>query len=97
MLTPDHTDEALIHALNRHPHLKERITQILAIVEDDAGDLARAAAAERRVIEEVRRLGQDSLHAWAEQQVERTSLAAAERGDVRRAGKKNFAGTVRSD
>ncbi len=97
MPTPVHADDALIHALNRHPQLKQRIERLVAVVEDAAGDLARADAAERRVIEEIRRLGQESLQAWAERQVERTSLAAAETGDVRRAGKKNCAGIARSD
>lgn len=89
------TDEVLLQALKRYPQLKNRITHLMAVVEDAAGDLAQADAAERRVIEEIRRLGQESLQAWAERQVEQTSLAVADTGEVRRGGQKNSAGTVR--
>jgi hypothetical protein len=92
----DQTDAALVQALKRYPQLKQRIAHLMAIVEDAEGDLARADAAERRVIEEIRRLGQESLQAWAERQVEQTSLTAADPGEVRGGGKKNSAGTVRS-
>ena len=64
----EQTDEALMQALKRYPQLKQRIGHLLAVVEDAEGDLARADAAERRVIEEIRRLGQESLQAWAERQ-----------------------------
>jgi hypothetical protein len=92
----DHTDEALLQALKRYPQLKERIRHLVAVVEDAEGDLAQADAAERRVIEEIRRLGQESLQAWAERQVEQTLLTALDVGDRRRGGQKNSAGTVRS-
>ena len=90
------TDETLVQALKRYPQLKQRITHLMAVVEDAEGDLARADEAERRVIEEIRRLGQESLQAWAERQMEQTALTAAKTGEVRGGGKKNFAGTVRS-
>lgn len=96
MPTLDRPDDALIHALNRHPQLKQRIERLVAVVEDAGGDLARADAAERRVMEEIRRLGQESLQAWAQRQVEQTARSALESGEVRRGGKKNCAGTVRS-
>lgn len=80
-------DEALLQALNRYPQLKQRIGHLMAVVEDAEGDLARADAAERRVIEEIRRLGQESLQAWAERQVEQTT-ATTGTGERRRAGKK---------
>ncbi len=89
-------DEELLEALNRHPSLRQRIEQIMAIVEDAGGDLSRADAAERRVIDELQRLGQESLQAWAQRQVEQTTRARLESGEARRAGKKNWAGTVRS-
>ena len=79
-----------MQALKRYPQLKQRIGHLLAVVEDAEGDLARADAAERRVIEEIRRLGQESLQAWAERQVEQTSVTAAETGEGRSGGKKTL-------
>lgn len=90
-------DKELLDALNRHPSLRQRIEQIVAVVEDAGGDLSRADAAERRMIEEIQRLGQESLQAWAQRQVEQTTRATLESGEARRAGKKNCAGTVRLD
>lgn len=92
----DESDATLLQALKRYPQLKERIRHLMAVVEDADGDLAQADAAERRVIEEIRRLGQESLQAWAERQVSQTSLAMMEAGDARRGGQKNSVGTVRS-
>ena len=92
----DQTDEALVQALTRYPQLKRRIAHLMAVVEDAEGDLTRADDAERRVIEEIRRLGQESLHAWAERQLEQTALTVADTGEVRVGGKKNSVGTVRS-
>ena len=51
--------------LNAHPHLRERVDQLLAIVEDAEGDIDKADEAERHVIEELRRLGLEVLENWA--------------------------------
>jgi len=64
--------------LNAHPELRSRFESILSVVGDDAGDLKEADAADARMIEEVRRLGQESLTAWAQQQVEHTTAAATQ-------------------
>lgn len=63
------------------------------IVEDSNGDPARADQAERRVIEAVRRLGQEASQGWAEGQIARVAEQAAATAEVRRAGKKDSAGT----
>lgn len=96
MPTHAQRDEELLEALNRHPSLRRRIEQIVAVVEDADADVSRADAAERRMMEELQRLGQESLQAWAQRQVEQTTRATLESGEARRAGKKNCAGTVRS-
>ncbi|BCU07026.1 hypothetical protein Atep_17030 [Allochromatium tepidum] len=81
-------DKELLDALNRHPSLRQRIERIVAVVDDAGGDLSRADAAERRMIEEIQRLGQERLQAWAQRQVEQTTRATLESGEARRAGKK---------
>ncbi len=63
--------------LNQHPHLKKRIEKLLEIVENADGDLKKADEAEKRVVEELRRMGNEVLHDWAssreKQEVEDTN------------------------
>ena len=51
--------------LQAHPHLRDRIHQILSIAEDAEGKIDKADEAEERVIEELRKLGQEVLQNWA--------------------------------
>src|SRR5579871_4881322 len=90
-------DEDLLKGLNAQPQIKARIVSLLAAVEDAQGDLKKADAAEQRMIEEMRRMGQEAMQAWAERQVEKTEQALREEGQVQREGKKNSAGTRRSE
>jgi hypothetical protein len=83
--------------LAAHPQLQARVEAVLAIVEDTAGELTRADAAEQRVIEALRQMGNEALHAWAVAQEQRQveavrTPAAALTGH----GQKNSAGTPRS-
>jgi hypothetical protein len=48
MLTTD-PDHVLLERLNRHPQIRARVENLLAVVEDAAGDCERADAAERRM------------------------------------------------
>ena len=57
-------DEAILRGLNANPQIKNRIASMLAVVEDTAGDSKEADAAEMRLIEEIRRLGQEAMQAW---------------------------------
>jgi len=87
------SDEEILRGLNANPQIKNRIASLLAVVDDAAGDLKLADAAEMRMIEEIRRLGQEALQAWAERQVERSEQELRRGGEVQREGKKNSAGT----
>jgi hypothetical protein len=93
MDTRNLSDEEILRGLNANPQIKNRIASLLAIVEDRAGDLKEADAAEMRLIEEIRRMGQEALQAWAERQVERSEQELCRGGQVHREGKKNSAGT----
>lgn len=89
MITTDRDrDRELGERLNRHPRLRARVESLLAVVEDAAGDCAQADAAERRVIEELRQLGNDALTAWAECGVQKHSGEAQAEPDWRPGGKK---------
>ncbi len=73
MTEPLMSDAELIRRLGVHPELRSRMESLLWAVEDEAGELRRADAAEMRVIEEMRRTGQVALRAWANRQVDKTS------------------------
>jgi hypothetical protein len=87
------SDEEILRGLNANPQIKDRIASLLAVVDDADGDLKLADAAEMRLIEEIRRLGQEAMQAWAERQVERSEQELRRGGEVQREGKKNSAGT----
>ena len=93
METVNLSDEAILKGLNANPQIKSRIASMLAAVEDAAGDLKEADAAEMRMIEEIRRMGQEALQAWADRQVQRTEQELRQTGQVQREGKKNSTGT----
>jgi uncharacterized Ntn-hydrolase superfamily protein len=93
MKTPMLSDEAILQGLNAHPKIKERIASMLAVVEDAGGDLKLADAAEMRLIEEIRRMGQEAMQAWADHHIIQSEHAIRQSGTVHREGKKNSAGT----
>ena len=86
-LTPH--DEELIRRLNAHPHVRRRVESMLSAVEDESGDLKLADDAEMRMIEEVRRMGQEALQAWASRQTNQCSQQASQDKTTWREGKKN--------
>lgn len=87
------SDEELLRRLGAHPQLRNRMESLLQAVEDEAGELREADAAELRVIDEMRRMGQEALQAWASGQVERTSRQSCQERGVWSEGKKNCTGT----
>lgn len=93
MTEPLMSDAELMKRLGAHPELRSRMESLLLAVEDEAGDLKQADAAELRVIEEMRRTGKVALQAWAQRQVDKTSQETTQVGKVWREGKKNSAGT----
>ena len=86
-------DQMLLERLNCHPRLRARVENLLAVVEDAAGDCAKADAAERRVIEELRQMGNEALTAWAERGVAKRAVLAQAEPDWRPGGKKTSIGT----
>jgi G:T-mismatch repair DNA endonuclease (very short patch repair protein) len=81
--------------LQAHPRLRDRFHQILSIAEDAEGKVDKADEAEERVIEELRKLGQEVLQDWAvgkeKQKVEQVKKELDRK--IKGHGKKNFAGT----
>ena len=87
-------DELLLTRLNHHPALRERLESLLNIVENVAGDCAKADAAEQAVIEELRKLGNVALHGWAEQAVHHAAATVRrQQPELQGSGKKKSGGT----
>ncbi len=60
MASHPQTDEALFEGLKRHPILKARMMNLLALVEN--ASIERADDAERQAIQELRSMGQESFY-----------------------------------
>jgi len=86
------SDEELVRRLGAHPRLRDRMESLLLAVADEAGDLREADAAELRLIDEIRRMGQEALQAWASGQVEKTSREIGQEDGIWSEGKKNCTG-----
>lgn len=85
----------LTKRLNRHPKLRARIEGLLNVVENAAGDCTKADDAEQYVIEELRKMGSDALHCWAEHAVESSSRELREKhSNLHGNGQKKFIGTA---
>lgn len=93
MLSLSQEDKELLNRMNRQPNLKKRIQSILSIAEDDGEGIVKADEAENRVIEEVRKMGNEVLTGWAESRAEKSEADFLVDGDIVRSGKKKYIGT----
>lgn len=92
------TTLSLTERLEAHPQLQKRFSQILDIVENTDGDVELADDAEERVIEELRRLGNEVLHDWANgQETKKSEELTQSNESVRKEIKKNSLGTQRME
>ena len=85
---------SLEERLSAYPQLRERLEALLAIVEDPTATVTRADEAERQVIAEVRRLGNETLCSWAAQHEAAQRTTVGQPGTAR-AGEKNSTGIRR--
>lgn len=96
MSAAEFSDEAVLAFLRAHPEIRSRFASIAGAVEDSAGDLKEADAAEERLFEEMRLLGREALQGWAEKQVVRTEQAIRRQPRMHRQAEKKSAGTPSS-
>ena len=83
--------KSLEERLREYPDLYERISDLVAVVENAAGDVVKADAAEQRVIEELRQIGQSALQNWAARKQALVEQAAeADSQLVRKEKKRSF-------
>jgi len=88
------TDECFLTRLKQYPHLRERMETLLNIVENVAGDCAKADAAEQAVLDEVRKLGHAALQGWAERTVQQTAATVrTQQPTLQGSGEKKSGGT----
>jgi len=79
---------SLEERLTAYPELKAKIETMLAIIENAGGDVEKAAEAERRIIEELRQMGNEVLHSWARRQQQKKAEEHQAKPGVNRKEKK---------
>jgi hypothetical protein len=86
-------DEEMLRRLSSHPEIRNRIASLLCAVDDTGGDLKLADDAEMRLTQELQRMGQEAMQAWASVQVNASEQEVRRTGRAHRSGKKNSSGT----
>jgi hypothetical protein len=84
---------SLEERLKEYPELKTKFETMLAIIENAGGDVEKAAEAERRIIEELRQMGNEVLHSWARRQQQKKEEEYDTEPGVNRKEKKSSIGT----
>jgi hypothetical protein len=84
---------SLEERLKPYPELQATMENMLAIIENAGGDVEKAAEAERRIIEELRQMGNEVLHGWARRQQQKKEQEYNAKPDVNRKEKKSSTGT----
>lgn len=79
---------SLEERLNDLPEVRARFERMLDLIENAAGDVEKAAEAERRVIEELRQMGNEVLHGWAHRQQQKKEEEFENKAGVNRKEKK---------
>lgn len=83
-----YSEAELARRLERHPTVKARVGRLLDLIENTRGDLKRADDAERRAIEELRKMGQELLREWGQGRAEEEAKHLEGQGQVVRQVKK---------
>ena len=88
-------DTQLINRLNQHPSLRQRMEELLNVVENTNGDCEKADDAEQYVIDELRKMGNEALTCWADNAVTQSvEKLQNEVSGLHGKGKKKSAGIV---
>src|SRR5579864_9118791 len=87
------SDRELVRRLGEYPALKAKIENLLGIIENAGGDVEKANDAERRIIEELRQMGNEVLQGWARRQQQKKEEEYQRKPGVNRKEKKRSTGT----
>lgn len=94
---PQIAAESLEDRLKHYPDLREKIEALLAVVENNEGDMDKANAAEQQMIVEIQQLGQAALQEWATRQnQQQTEQFLQTHPQAQKTRKKSSTGTVDS-
>jgi hypothetical protein len=85
---PSANPSEFLARLQRHPELQAKVDALLDIVDNAAGDALKADEAEQLVFEELRRMGQQAIQAWAERKQQRVEADCDRRSDLAHKQKK---------
>ena len=78
----------LLERLREHPELMERMESIMGLVGNEAGPLKTADEVEELLIQEMRRLGNETMTQWAARAEERVSRELKEQDPTVKSRKK---------
>ena len=87
------SDRELLRRLNQYPEMKAKMENLLGIIENAGGDVEKADEAERRIIEELRRMGNEVLQSWTRQQQGKKEEEYQAKAEMNRKEKKASTGT----
>ena len=88
-------DRHLLERLNQRPDLKSRLEAILELAESETGELRTADEIEALLIEELRRLGSQTMEDWARGAHARVAVEMKMKDPTCYPGKKNAEVVVR--
>ena len=87
--------EELAERLDRHPEFRDKVEELLDIVDNKSGEANYADDAEDLIWEELRGMGQRALQDWAERKHERVVAESENRKELSKREKKGSTGTRR--
>jgi len=76
--------EDLVARLKQHPTILARMESLLNLIDNADGDVVTADAAEFRTIDELRQMGSEVLHGWANTNAEKAAVAAMTDDNVKK-------------
>ena len=94
---PRYTASEVVERLRRHPELQVQFEEFLDVVDNCAGDVAKADEAEQRFIEVLRQMGRQGMETWAERKRGKVEAESDKRKDLTKREKKGSTGTRLSD
>jgi hypothetical protein len=87
-----HLIRGIDERLANFPDLRQRVEQLLDIVEGQQGEILKADEVEQFVDQHLRSLGQELIHNWAQTQSYRQQKAWSQRPGVSKKEKKLYGG-----
>ncbi len=89
LYTVNKDDKEFMDFINSQPQIRSRMEDIIKIVKNTSSNFIKADEAEKQTIEEVRKLGNEVMHSWANNRINESVEELKEReGYLRNKGKK---------